>query len=137
RFLFEDLAIGRRVSLINEESGSKMIVFSGAAHPMVKLDITKGKANVEESLELDLAELIDVKGMRAQGNRLSTHEVQRIELLTTKENEDEVEDIESEENLDPQTESPAIASGEKKDKPKVDFEITNPDDIDMDVDDTG
>ena len=42
---------------------------------------------LRKALSRDLAELIDVKGMRAQGNRLSLHEVQRIELLSEEEEE--------------------------------------------------
>lgn len=129
RFLIEDIAFGRRVPLINEEPGSKMIVISGAEHPMIKLDITKGKANVEESLELSLAEQIDVKGMRAQGNRLSAHEVKNIELLTT-----EAQEMHGlEESNEPTSE---IKEGENNDenekpaKPKIDLEITNPEDLD-------
>ena len=136
RFLIEDLAFGRRVPLINEEPGSKMIIFSGAMNPMIKLDITKGKANIEESLELNLAEQIDLKGMRAQGNRLSIHEVKKIELLTTE--KEEVVQASEGEDIDGASEPKAeeandevIDDKEKPAGPNIKLEITNPDDIDV------
>lgn len=38
-------------------------------------------------MELNLAELIDVKGQKAMGNRLSQHEVQKVSLLASAEPE--------------------------------------------------
>jgi topoisomerase-4 subunit A len=129
RFLFEDIAFGRRVSLINEAPESKMILISAASNPLIKIDITKGKSNVEESIEQNLAELIDVKGMRAQGNRLSIHDVQSVELLTTEEDEGKIEEVEVEqERVVPDSETVV----EKPNKAKVDLEITNPEDVDID-----
>src|SRR6201996_81503 len=43
RFTFENTAIGKQTSIISEESGSKMILVSGAAQVMVKVDQLKGK----------------------------------------------------------------------------------------------
>src|SRR5690606_21366534 len=89
RFVFENIAIGKRTSLINEEPGSKMILLTNASQPLVKINISKGKSKTSESYEENLAEFIDVKGMKAQGNRLSSHDVIEVELLSV-----EDEDIE-------------------------------------------
>lgn len=167
RFLVEPSAIGRRTSLINEEPGSKMILVTAASKPVVKVDITKGKAKTPESYEEDLAAFIDIKGMKAQGNRLSSYDVVKVELLSAEEdddqkvpvepsntspspqtsassstqNEDDVEvenEEDTEENLvedtenltEDTTESPVVP--EKKVTPKLDLEITNPDEIEID-----
>jgi topoisomerase-4 subunit A len=98
-----------------------MILLSAASNPLVKIDILKGKSNIEESIEQNLTEIIDVKVMRAQGNRLSVHEVQNIELLTTEEEEVDVEEVVSE-----------TEAGGEKTKAAVGLEITNPDDVDID-----
>lgn len=136
RFLFEDLAFGRRVSLINETPDSKMILISAASNPIVKIDITKGKSNIEESIEQNLAEIIDVKGMRAQGNRLSLHDVQGVELLTKDEDELELEDEMENEKGEEDTGEKSTSDGsekvvEKSSKPKIDLEITNPNEVDI------
>ncbi|MXV52878.1 DNA gyrase/topoisomerase IV subunit A [Pedobacter sp. HMF7647] len=151
RFLFENTAIGKQTSLISDEAGSKLVLISGASQPVVKVDQLKGKTQTPENVELNLADLIDVKGMKAMGNRLSQHEVQTIELLTEHDDAEDVPDPVAEVSLEEAVESelqdekaeqdvpqkdeekqdPAAEASEKPAK-KVDFEITNPDDIEID-----
>ncbi len=138
RFNFEHIAINKKVSFISEETGSKLVLITSATAPFIKLDVVKGKSQLAETLEINLAELIDVKGMKAQGNKLSQHEVKNIEPLYTEEadkaevvamDEDETdENINNEEAVDEETNSPQ----ESKPAKKIDFEITNPDDVDID-----
>ena len=190
RFLIENVSIGKKTSLISEDSGSKLILLSGQAKPIIKLKVLKGKTRIEEETEIDLSEAIEVKGMKAMGNRLSQHEVQKIELIHSpvEEQEDEPAALETEtidspvnndasasdltsdveedkeeeqepENTDTESdEEPEIISASESDgsddesapeiipevqlesskEPesapvkKVDFEITNPDDLDID-----
>lgn len=158
RFSFDEVAIGRQTSIINEEPGSKMVLISGAAQPVVHVELLKGKAQSVEVVEMNLADTIDVKGMKAQGNRLSPHEVRTIELIAEHDDEEDVPDPVPEtplkevvvaEKLDVEAEKEVITREEqpqksenkeaaesaaegKKPAKKVDFEITNPDDIDMD-----
>src|SRR5690606_11858689 len=91
-------------------------------------------------------ELIDVKGMKAQGNRLSPNDVQKVILLTEEVDEQVVEEEKEEDtdelDIDSNEELPdkEITEEQEKEKPKfvsefrqtkkVDLEITNPDDID-------
>ncbi|MGX5691450.1 DNA gyrase/topoisomerase IV subunit A [Arcticibacter tournemirensis] len=153
RFTFDDLAIGRQMSIINEEPGSKMILISGAAQPVVHLDLLKGKSLTPETAEINLADAIDVKGMKAQGNKLSPHEVKKIELIAEHDDEEDVpdpvpetplkevvlaekQDVEAEKEIvtiEDDTAAPEVTPEvEEKPKKKIDFEITNPDDIDID-----
>ena len=177
RFTFEDLAIGKRSGFINEEAGSKMILLSSASHPVVKIESLKGKSQLFDEQEVDLAELIEVKGIKAQGNKLSAHDVQKVvliseesdgeveveetldfedeELETNEENDNEKlesskEEIISEKSvieitIDSEAKEEITASQkpniENEEKPKaeeskperkIDFEITNPDDIKLD-----
>ncbi|WP_425562978.1 DNA gyrase/topoisomerase IV subunit A [Mucilaginibacter gynuensis] len=180
RFVFDNTAIGKQTSIISEESGSKLVLISGAAQPVVKVEQVKGKGGIVEQVELNLTDLIDVKGMKAMGNRLSAHIVQKIELIAEHDDEEDVPDpapdtveateiIETpadktttdlppvadaeieEEVAEEQEEITPVEPEEKKeekvkekkqetppepqaDKPakKIDFEITNPDDIDID-----
>ena len=132
RFVFEHTALGRQTSIISDENGSKLVLISGAAQIMVKVDQLKGKTEIPETIEVDLSALIDVKGMKAMGNRLSQHAVKSVELIA--EINPESEESEPEEqpnsNEDESVESPN-KSTESSPK-KIDLEITNPDDIDMD-----
>jgi len=189
RFAFENIALGRQTSIISEEAGSKMLIISGASQAIIKVEQLKGATKTPETVELNLADLIDVKGMKAMGNRLSAHVVQSVTLMTEHDDAEDVPDpepesvidteiiiaradkklpdvepetisVEDEEELPGESATPveppkpietpkeSVKSFEKSEeskpeKPmeptpppkKVDFEITNPDDIDMD--DTG
>ena len=119
RFVFDEIPLGKRVSIINEEPGSKLILLTNNLNPVVKIKQLKGKSQVEETIEQPLNELIDIKKIKAQGNRLSFHNVQTVKALTEeidlanppKEEEKKSEDA-AQENTD-----------------SVSLEITNPDDI--------
>jgi topoisomerase-4 subunit A len=105
RFVFEQQPIGKLSSFISEEHGSKLLLISGKADAKISVDIEKGKTKTPESLELELASLIDVKGWKANGNRLSTHTVKKVVLLG-----DALEiGIAEDEELAPALESPAEA----------------------------
>jgi topoisomerase-4 subunit A len=152
-----------------------MVVISGASQVVVKVDQLKGATKISETVELNLADLIDVKGMKAMGNRLSVHTVQSVTLEAEHDDEADVPDPTPEAVADTEIvitpeekketdEAPTIeanALDEELDEPvveeiadepvpaeeeeeaaeptpeppapkKIDFEITNPDDIDMD-----
>jgi len=151
RFVFDNIAIGKQTSIISEESGSKMVVISGASQVVVKVDQLKGATKTPETVELNLADLIDVKGMKAMGNRLSVHAVQSVTLETEHDDEQDVPDPTPEaiadteivitpEDKDEPDEAPTAEGNATDDEideistppKKVDFEITNPDDIDID-----
>jgi topoisomerase-4 subunit A len=153
RFMFENTAIGKQVNIISEENGSKLVLISGASQPVVKVMQLKGKELTPETVEVDLAALIDVKGMKAMGNRLVQLPVKSVELVAVNEADqdaaaEEIVDAEDgseesdavvEEQPDdaPIAEKPAGKPAEPETKPvpppkQVDFEITNPDDIEMD-----
>jgi len=82
RFRFDEQPIGRRVPFINDSPGSKLLLLTNADEPVVRLDLLKGKSRTPETLNQPINALIDVKGMRAQGNRLTAHTVTNMELLT-------------------------------------------------------
>ncbi|MFB0498417.1 topoisomerase-4 subunit A [Mucilaginibacter sp. OAE612] len=149
RFSFENIAVGKQVSLISEEAGSKMVLIGHTA-PVISMTHLKGKDQTPETLELNLADVIDVKGMKAMGNRLSQHPVKSVELIsdginqateTTETDINEVAtlastDTNEDEPVVSQEDGPATPANQSEESPKppkkIDFEITNPDDIDMD-----
>lgn len=149
RFVFENTAIGKKTSIISEENGSRLVLISGAAQPIVKVDTLKGKTQIPETVELNLADVIDVKGMKAQGNRLSPNEVKTIELIAEHDDAEDVPDPVPEVSLEERVreekqdleaskevaaepgEEPHVAREEPRPK-AIDFEITNPEDVDID-----
>lgn len=145
RFKFDDLAIGKRSGFISEENGSKLIIITNALTAIVKVELLKGKSQLYEETELDISTLIDVKGLKANGNRLSVHDVQKVELMSSElevaSSELEVEngDLEMESGEEVAKSSDALdlpfekpADIEEKPAKKIDFEITNLDKLDMD-----
>jgi topoisomerase IV subunit A len=161
RFVFESAAIGKQTSIISDENGSKLVLISGAAQALVNVVQTKGKEQTPETIEVDLSAVIDVKGMKAMGNRLSQQPIKTVELLAEIEApeeeviEDEADaDDSSDINDDPDSEIDQPVKKASTDKSvkspeqsvesaddsiaehnkNVDLEITNPDDIDMDDD---
>ena len=114
RFKIDALAIGKQTNLLTEHPKSKIILFSDVSQPLVKLNILKGKSKEPEELELNLAEFIDIKNMKALGNRLSHHEVQAVVLIGAREEALDADIINA-----GNTESPAL-------------EITNPGEIELD-----
>ncbi|WP_259071455.1 DNA gyrase/topoisomerase IV subunit A [Mucilaginibacter sp. X4EP1] len=142
RFTFENAAVGRQTSIISEEAGSKLTLITSTKQPVVKVEQLKGKEQVVEELEVDLTVLIDVKGMKAMGNRLSQFPVKSVELMaeTVVEEDEEDASVVEETDNDEATEAEVEENGEEEGtKPtagssakSVDFEITNPDDIDID-----
>jgi topoisomerase IV subunit A len=136
RFTFENAAIGKQTSVISEEPGSKLILISGAAQAIVNVQQLKGKEQTPEMLEVDLSTLIDVKGMKAMGNRLSLHPIKTVELLQEINPEPEVEEVIADEEVTDNEESGEDAENKSTQK-DVDFEITNPDDLDITDDGDG
>lgn len=184
RFMFEDAPIGRRTSIINEEPGSKLILATRAAVPLVRVDVLKGKTQIPETLEQNLAGIVDVKGMKAQGNRLTAHEVKQVTSVAVEEDlpqdaptqaeeqespsgsesggnassadsttegrpqakasaeaktvkatrqKEESENKDAEKTSEPRAQEEAPQQEDAaKPRPKVDLEITNPDDIKLD-----
>lgn len=154
RFTFDDISIGKTVSIISEEPGSKLRLISGAAQPVVTLEVLKGKSQTPEHIEVNLADVIDVKGMKAQGNKLSQYDIRDIQLIAEHDDEEDVPDpvpetplqeVVKAEKIDdeaekevaqhsseeePAGEAAAESGGQNKSAKEVKLEITNPDDID-------
>src|SRR5690606_19657134 len=114
--------------------------------PVVRVDLLKGKNQTPETLEQPLNEIIDVKGMRAQGNRLSFHTVKKVKLITEEvdltrspadNTEKEIigEELKQESADNETTALKNVDTNETKDKPydSDSYEMTNHDAINLDV----
>jgi topoisomerase-4 subunit A len=141
RFQLDDVPIGRRVGFINEEPGSKLLILTAVPDPLISMEVLKGKSKSEETIEQLLNDLVDVKGLKAQGNRLSTHEVVSVRLLSEEPLPDPNQiEIEKSKGADstPEVSSTTADSSESvtpkapSNSSSVSLEITNPEDIQID-----
>jgi topoisomerase-4 subunit A len=163
RFIFENIALGKQVSIISDEPGSKLAYIAKGNQQFSVVQL-RGKEQTPETIEVNAADLIDVKGMKAMGNRLSQLPIKSVELIITEDPVEEPAEVEQEVETEDAGEvvsaedepkevgsavtepakapvepkAPAatdVPSAEEKPTPepskKVDFEITNPDDIDI------
>jgi topoisomerase-4 subunit A len=89
RFLIETSSPNKRFVFIAEAKSSKLLFADQSKHGKVITTYKEGKKN--ESEELDLIELIDVKGWKAHGNRFVHQSVVRIEKVKVPESEKEEE----------------------------------------------
>jgi topoisomerase-4 subunit A len=92
RFVFEHIAVGKKQTLISEEPGSKLICITSNPATKLIVEVLKGKSQIEETLEIVLSEFIDIKGIKAIGNRLTPHEVKNIEIVDAEEIEPVIEE---------------------------------------------
>ncbi|MCO4292501.1 DNA gyrase/topoisomerase IV subunit A [Solitalea sp. MAHUQ-68] len=133
RFVPDNVTIGKKVSFISDESGSKLVLISADDQPRIALTVLKGKAKDQELSEINLTEFIDIKGLKANGNRLSQFEIAKVELLEPVEEEET--DVAEDNNNGSDTET--SSTDEATPSKKIDLEITNPEDTDLEDDGQG
>lgn len=107
RFLIETTTINKRFNFITDHKQSYLKVISTANQPQVAVTLTKGAA--EEVMEYDLDMLIDVKGWKAIGNKISTFPVKEITLIQVEKveaesGEESAEVVEEDSNTDQELE---------------------------------
>lgn len=95
RFLIETTTLNKRFSFITDHKQSYLKVVTTDTQAQLAVTLSKGKQ--EEQMEFDLVMLIDVKGWKAIGNKLSSHEVKEIHLISSEPLEHELKQEEPEE----------------------------------------
>jgi topoisomerase-4 subunit A len=79
RFTIETTTLNKRFNFISDNKQSYLKLVTTDAQAQVSVTFSKGK--VEEQMDYDLEMLIDVKGWKALGNRLSANEVKELKLI--------------------------------------------------------
>ncbi|MEQ8925256.1 MAG: DNA gyrase/topoisomerase IV subunit A [Fulvivirga sp.] len=87
RFLVETTTTEKKFLFISESAGSKLILATTDSNPMIEVEYVKGKSKDKIKEELNLNDLIDVKGWKALGNRLHQHNVKKVKLLESAKSE--------------------------------------------------
>jgi len=95
RFLIETTTLNKRFSFITDHKQSYLKVVTTDTQAQLAVTLSKGKQ--EEQMEFDLDMLIEVKGWKAIGNKLSSHEVKEIHLISSEPLEHELKQEEPEE----------------------------------------
>jgi len=75
RFMVELKTERYKTSIVTEHQKSVLHVFSGKPDVEVRFNVLKGKAKEKVEEQTKLSEIIDVKGWKALGNRLTQHDV--------------------------------------------------------------
>ncbi len=114
RFQIETNTTGKKYGLISETPGSKLTAISVHPNPALKMDLVKGKTKEKETTTVQATELIDVKGWKAIGNRLSQHQVKKAVFI-----EPEVAVVEPEPAADKEPSVEQVKKPEKTPEPKV------------------
>ncbi len=81
RFMIETSTADKEFNFISETIGSRLILATTSETPEVELEVIKGKGKEKTSETINLEELIDVKGWKALGNKLSQFKVVKVTLI--------------------------------------------------------
>ncbi len=99
RFLLETTTADKEFGFISEGIGSRLEFVTTSETPELEIEVVKGKGKDKETEVVNLEDLIDVKGWKALGNRLSQYKITKVRPVldaedTIVEVEDEVEEPE-------------------------------------------
>jgi topoisomerase-4 subunit A len=94
RFLIETTTINKKFNIISDHKQSYLKLVSTEKQPQVKALLLKGREQEEQEYDLDM--LIDVKGWKAIGNKLSSHQILEINLIQAEPKNTEEETISNE-----------------------------------------
>ena len=82
RFRIETSTLAKRFIFIPETKGTHLLVATCGVAPEIEVKVQKEKKGEKLAERLHLHEFIDVKGWKAQGNKLNYFKVLSVELLT-------------------------------------------------------
>ena len=85
RFIIETLSTGKRFNFISEEKGSRLEVATNNNNQKIRVYYSIKRKDAKKTDEFLLDELIETKGWKAIGNKLSNNKIRKVELLNGKE----------------------------------------------------
>jgi topoisomerase IV subunit A len=115
RFNIETSTTDKEFGFISEGIGSRLVVVSTAESPEVEVEVQKAKDKPKKVETMSLDEIVEVKGWKALGNRLSEYKVSKVNLVqdheaASEEGEDEDTDA---------SDSTSNNTGEKKNSSRI------------------
>jgi topoisomerase-4 subunit A len=85
RFMIETTTQDKEFGFISESIGSRLVLVTTSETPEVELELIKGKDKGKSTQVINLEEIVDVKGWKALGNRLSEFKVSKVNLVQEEE----------------------------------------------------
>jgi topoisomerase IV subunit A len=85
RFMIETTTQDKEFGFISESIGSRLVLVTTSETPEVELELIKGKDKAKSTEVINLEEVVDVKGWKALGNRLSQFKVSKVNLVQEEE----------------------------------------------------
>jgi topoisomerase IV subunit A len=113
RFLIETITADKEFGFISEGIGSRLVVVTTSETPEIEMEEVKGKDKGKSTEVINLEDIVDVKGWKAIGNRLSQNKVTKVSLVEEEAEASGPEETEEEE------EAPDTQASKKKQKLKL------------------
>jgi topoisomerase-4 subunit A len=85
RFMIETSTADKEFGFISESIGSRLVLVTTSETPEVEMEVVKGKDKEKLVETINLEDIIDVKGWKALGNRLSQYKVTKVSLTEDQE----------------------------------------------------
>ncbi len=120
RFKVETNTADKEFNFISEGIGSRLEFVTTSDNPEVEIEIIKGKGKDKEKEVVNLEDIIDVKGWKAMGNRLSQYKVTKVKPVDDGDTGLEVDREEAEEDEKPAKGKVTEAKGSLSPKKKSD-----------------
>jgi len=89
RFLIETQTLDKEFNFISEAIGSRLVAVTTSETPEVEVELIKGKDKQKKTEVMNLEELVEIKGWKSVGNRLSEFKVTKVSLVEEAEVEEE------------------------------------------------
>jgi topoisomerase-4 subunit A len=111
RFQIETTTPDKEFNFISEGIGSRLEFVTTSDNPEIEMDVVKGKGKDKETEVVNLEDIIDLKGWKAMGNRLSQFKVTKVKPVEEPEDSGLEEGDETEVQM---TEAKGSPSSKKK-----------------------
>lgn len=85
RFQIETLSTGKKFNFISEDKGSRLELATNKKSQRIVVHYNVRRKDAKKLDEFILDDLIEVKGWKAIGNKLSTHKIRKVELINGQE----------------------------------------------------
>ena len=115
RFQIETSTVDKEFGFISETIGSRLIFATTSENTEFELELTKGKSKTRVKEVINLEDIVDVKGWKALGNRLTQHKVVKVHLP---QESDEKAPVETDDSEVTETEKDSLSPKKKESVPQ-------------------
>jgi topoisomerase IV subunit A len=96
RFMIETSTQDKEFNFISEAIGSRLVAVTTSETPEVEVEVIKAKDKPKKTEVINLEELVEIKGWKSVGNRLSEYKVTKVTLVEDDEPASEEEEATAE-----------------------------------------